>query len=118
MLLCGGYIGPVNRPDDLDRLVQDLEARQRNTLWPDAMVNGSSVDELLIKGSPKATKVQRVGIAIWGLLFLCFGAIFECIAFEKGEAFFVFFGILWLALGAKIFLNAFKRKRGSDREES
>ena len=31
------------------------------------MVNSSSVDALLWKGSPKATKVQRVGIVIWGL---------------------------------------------------
>ncbi len=46
-------------------LLEEVSRRQRNTLWPDAMVNSSSVDALLWKGSPKATKVQRVGIVIW-----------------------------------------------------
>ena len=38
-------------------------------------LNSSSVDALLWKGSPKTTKVQRVGIAIWGLTFLSLGAL-------------------------------------------
>jgi hypothetical protein len=45
--------------DPADHLIEDVRASQRNTLWPDAMVNGSSVDGLLWKGSPKATMVQR-----------------------------------------------------------
>jgi hypothetical protein len=92
-----------------DHLIEDVKASQRNTLWPDAMVNSSSVDALLWKGSPKATKVQRIGIAIWGLTFACLGAFFELVASEKHEPFLMFFGLLWFALGAKILLNAFKR---------
>jgi hypothetical protein len=52
-------------------LFKEVSRRQRNTLWPDAMVNSSSVDALLWKGSPKATKVQRVGIVVWGLTLMC-----------------------------------------------
>ena len=93
-------------------MIEDVRARQRNTLWPDAMVNSSNVDGLLWKGSPKATKIQRIGIAIWGLAFACVGVVFEMIACEKHELFPVFFGLPWLALGIKLFINAFKRNPG------
>jgi hypothetical protein len=99
----------MNHRDSQDHLIEDVRASQGNTLWPEAMVNSSSVDALLWKGSPKATKVQRIGIAIWGLTFASLGAFFELLASEKHEPFLVFFGLLWLALGAKILLNAFKR---------
>jgi hypothetical protein len=58
------------------QVLEAVERRQRNTLWPDAMVNRSSTDSLLWNGSPKATKVQRMGIAIWGVTFLSVGAFF------------------------------------------
>ena len=99
----------MNHRDSQDHLIEDVRASQRNTLWPDAMVNSSSVDALLWKGSPTATKVQRIGIAIWGLTFACFGTFFEMIASQKHQPFLIFFGLLWLALGTKLFLNAFKR---------
>jgi len=95
--------------DPADHLIEDVRASQRNTLWRDAMVNSSSVDGLLWKGSPKATRVQRAGIAIFGLTFALLGAGFEVIASEKHELFPAFFGLLWLALGTKLVLNAFKR---------
>jgi hypothetical protein len=99
----------MNHRDSQDQLIEDVRANQRNTLWPDAMVNSSSVDALLWKGSPNATKVQRIGIAIWGLAFACLGAACELGAYEKHELFPAFFGFPWLALGTKLFLNAFKR---------
>lgn len=48
-----------------------MEAWQRNTLWPDTLRNGALVDAFLWKGSPNATPIQRIGIALFGLLFLC-----------------------------------------------
>ena len=99
----------MNHRDDQAHLIEDVRARQQNTLWPDAMVNSSSVDGLLWKGSQNATKVQRVGVAIWGLGFACIGAVSELGAYEKRELFLAFFGLPWIALGAKLFLNAFKR---------
>jgi uncharacterized membrane protein HdeD (DUF308 family) len=99
----------MNHRDPQNDLIEDVSASQRNTLWPDAMVNSSSVDELLWKGSPKATKVQRIGIAIFGLTFALLGVIFELIASEKHVLLPAFFGLPWLAFGIKLFINAFKR---------
>jgi hypothetical protein len=95
-----------------DHLIEDVRDRQRNTLWPDAMVNSSSADDLLWKGSAKATKVQRVGVALFGLAFACFGGIWEMIGFEEHSRTFAVAGLISLALGAKVFLNAFKRNPG------
>ncbi len=99
----------MNHRDPQDHLIEDVRASQRNTLWPDAVVNSSRVDELLWKGSAKATKVQRLGLAIWGLTFAFLGVIFEMIASQKDELVPAFLGLPLLALGAKTFLNAFKR---------
>ena len=99
----------MKRRDAQDHLIEDVRARQENVLWPRAMVNSTSVDALLWKGSPNATKVQRIGIGIWGLCFFCLGTVCEFGAYEKDELFLAFFGLPWLALGTKIFLNAFKR---------
>ena len=99
----------MNRRNAQDHLIEDVRAKQQNVLWPNATVNSSSVDALLWKGSPSATKVQRVGIGIFGLGFASIGAICEFGAYEKDELFLMFFGLPCLALGAKLFLNAFKR---------
>ena len=57
----------------IEKLVDNVGQRQRNTTWPDAMVNASSADELMWKGSKRITKVQRVGVAIFGLLLVLGG---------------------------------------------
>ncbi len=49
------------------RLREDVELRQRNTIWPDTVRNAAKVDGFLWKGSPTATKVQRVGAFICGM---------------------------------------------------
>jgi hypothetical protein len=97
--------------DQHARLLEEVESRQRNVLWPDAMVNASSVDALLWKGSPKATTVQRVGIVIWGLLFLSLGAFFTFVqAPELHSPMIAVLGLLLLALGTRVTLNAFRRQ--------
>jgi membrane protein DedA with SNARE-associated domain len=74
------------------------------------MVNSSSVDALLWKGSPKATKVQRVGIAIWGLTFLSLGAFFVFVlASEQHSLMAAVIGLFGLALGTRITFKAFRR---------
>jgi hypothetical protein len=66
-----------------------------------ASFNSSSVDALLWKGSPKATKVQRVGIAIWGLTFLSLGAFFLFVlASEQHPLMVAIIGLLGLAATA------------------
>jgi hypothetical protein len=56
-----------------DRLREDLEGRQRATVWPDTLRAGRSVDEFLWKGDPKATPIQRAGLLVfatrWSFLF-------------------------------------------------
>jgi hypothetical protein len=96
--------------DDLRaQVLEDAERRQQNTLWPNAMVNGSSVDGLLWKGSAKATKVQRVGIAIWGLTFLGVGICWLLMARERHDALTGLVGTFFLLVGTKITFNVFKR---------
>jgi hypothetical protein len=57
----------------IEKLVDDVEFKQRNTNWPDVMVNASSADELMWKGSRRITKVQRVGVGLFGLVFFLSG---------------------------------------------
>jgi hypothetical protein len=89
-----------------NRFARDVNARQRNTVWPDTVRNGRSVDALLWKGSPNATEVQRVGMAIFGLLFLAFGANFAYLGVTRAALLYPVSALL-LVLGLKIFLNAF-----------
>jgi|GEM_PF-1672436 len=51
----------------IEELVNEVEFKQRNTTWPDAMVNASRVDEVLWKGSRRITKVQRIGLILFGV---------------------------------------------------
>lgn len=99
----------MNRHDAQDQLIEDVRAKQENALWPRAMVNSSGVDALLWKGSPDATKIQRIGIAIFGLACGCVGAVSELGGYEKRELFLNLFGLPRLALAARLLMNAFKR---------
>jgi hypothetical protein len=60
----------------IEKLANEVEFRQRNTTWPDAMVNASNADELMWKGSRRITKVQRIGVGLFGLVFLFLGVLF------------------------------------------
>jgi len=58
-----------------DPLCDDVELRQRNTVWPDTMRNGMIVDGYLWKGNPKAPLVQRIGAGVFGIAFLMFAVM-------------------------------------------
>jgi hypothetical protein len=91
------------------QLLEEVQSRQRNTLWPDTMRNGQSVDALLWRGSPEATAVQRVGIVVFGLLFLSIGLFFVfSLAPELHSVLSAVFGVFFVALGARVTLNAFR----------
>jgi hypothetical protein len=60
----------------MERLADEVEFKQRNSTWPETMVNAKGVDELLWKGSRRITKVQRVGVALLGLAFVSCGILF------------------------------------------
>jgi hypothetical protein len=63
----------LDEQHQIEKLADEVEFRQRNTTWPDVMVNASSADELMWKGSRRITKVQRIGVGIFGLLFVLSG---------------------------------------------
>ena len=66
---------------------------------------------LLWKGSPKARKVQRIGIAIWGLTFLALDTFFTFAqAPELHSPLLAITDLLLLALSARVTFNAFRRK--------
>lgn len=93
------------------KLRDEVEAAQRNIVWPDTMRNGRLMDALLWRGSPEATTVQRVGIAVFGLLFLSMGLFFIfSLAPELHSVLIAVFGVLASGLGIRVTLNAFRRK--------
>jgi hypothetical protein len=59
-----------------DLLREELEEKQRATVWPDTLRSGRSVDEFLWKGDPKPTPIQRAGLLVfatpWSFLFAVF----------------------------------------------
>ena len=90
-------------------LSEDVRARQRNTVWPDTLRNGLSVDALLWKGSRTATTVQRVGIAIFGLAFFFSGLCFAYMAYATHNIIPAIPSALFALLGLRGFRNTFRR---------
>jgi len=98
---------PLNRREPFE---EEVRARQRNTVWPDPLRNSSSVDRLLWKGSPNATLLQRVGVAIFASAFLIAALNFGEMAYRKQSIFFFFFALFWAVISGRLFLNVFRRK--------
>ena len=93
-------------------MFEDVQNRQRNIVWPDTMRNGRLVDALLWRGSSEATMVQRIGIAVFGLLFLGFGLFFVfSLAPEFHSMSIAVVGVFSVALGVRVTLNAFRHDR-------
>jgi hypothetical protein len=106
---------PRNQRDHLDKIVDELKAKQSNTVWPDPMINSRSVDEFLWKGSTDAPLVQRIGAWIFGLAFILVGVLFveadrESSPDRKSLAA-VIVGVAFFWIGVKVFLNGFRRRK-------
>jgi hypothetical protein len=95
----------------IEGLVKEVEFKQRNTTWPDAMVNAKDVDELLWKGSQRITKVQRVGIALLGLAFILCGVLFigDFGSQSNSRWLPIFFGIGCILVGCKFLWNSIRK---------
>ncbi len=89
------------------QLLDDVRARQRNTVWPDNLRNGLRVNALLWKGSRDATTVQRVGIAIFGLALLSAGLNFAYMSYSQHSTVIAIVSIPFLLLGLRVFWNTF-----------
>lgn len=92
------------------KVVEELKARQRNLVWPDALINSRSVDQFLWRGAPDAPLVQRVGAWLFGLAFIAVGGVFLLVAYKKHFIVFGIFSIVWFFVGGRVFLNGFRRR--------
>lgn len=74
-------------PDDSkqDAWIREVEAKQHNLVWPDAMRNNRGVDALLFKGDPNAPLVQRIGCWIFGCSML-FVTAFAFVEFQQSRS--------------------------------
>ncbi len=99
---------------DRSRIVSDdVRARQRNTIWPDTLRNETTFLGFLWNGSPTATPVQRVGIALIALIFFLIPALLLLYVMahtdsEMSRFVPVAFALLTLAIGCKLLRNAFR----------
>lgn len=83
-------------------------------------MNGRSVDEFLWKGSPDAPLVQRMGAWIFGLAFMLI-AVGVMDAYleqspDRQSIAEVVFAIAVFAVGLKVFLNGFRRRKKGEQE--
>jgi hypothetical protein len=95
--------------DSNEALRRELEAKQRNILFPDTLANSSRVDEFLWKGSPNPTAIQRCGLAIFALFYL--GAAAFCFLVDPHIPVGVVPGIAFAVLGGKSAYNALRRSK-------
>jgi hypothetical protein len=110
-------IGGVSHRDPNDFLEKSRQ-RQRNLVFPDTVRNVRSVDAFLWRGSPNPTRVQRVGAWLFGITFIGLGAClitFVGAARSDGEWVGAFvlasMSVGAIALGIRIFLNGFPRRK-------
>ena len=91
-------------------VVDELKARQRNLVWPDALISSRRVDEFLWRGAPDAPLVQRVGARLFGLAFTLAGIFGLIVTYEKHFIAFGILSIVCIYVGGRIFLNGFLRR--------
>ena len=96
-------------PDPQERLRKDIEARQRNVFLEDQIRNGLSVDAFLWRGDPKATRVQRVALLLFGLVFLAGFVMLISAAVERHTIFGGLVSLLILTISLRLLLNALRR---------
>jgi hypothetical protein len=63
------------------------------------------------KGSPKATKVQRVGVAIFGLWYLVIAGGTAYVAVELQSTVLGILAAFVLVVGVKVTFNAFRKQK-------
>jgi Flp pilus assembly protein TadB len=98
---------------DLERIREDAEERQRAILVPDLIRSGRSVDEFMWKGDPKASPVQRIGLLIFGVMFLVFFALAVLLIVTRkweGLPVGLVVGVISGIFSFRFLRNAFKKK--------
>lgn len=103
---------------EIDRMREEIEERQRATVYPDRLRAGRSVDEFLWKGDPKAPPVQRAGLVVFGAFWFFLFTI-SIIVVIKGilerdlttTIFGTVFGAVIGYVDFRLFRNAFRHER-------
>ena len=95
--------------NELDDYIESVKVRQKNSLWPDVLRGGRSVDEFLWKGASDAPLVQRVGAVILALAYLLVGLAFVSMALEQGEWFTGAFAALIFIVAGWFIRNALRK---------
>ncbi|HWA94507.1 MAG TPA: hypothetical protein VG844_07880 [Terracidiphilus sp.] len=100
---------------ELDRIREEAEEKQRAILYPDTLRSGRSVDEFLWNGDPHPKPVQRVGLALFGMLFSGLAVLGIVLLFTQdnwpGRIFGIAMGLLAGIAGARLMGNAFRHIR-------
>jgi hypothetical protein len=95
----------------VDEMVDDLRARQRNTVFPDGRAGGGRLDALLWKGSDTLSGIQRVGIAFIGLFMVMIAVAFAAEAATDHSILWTSFAIGLLYVGARVLFNSIPKRK-------
>lgn len=103
--------------DGPERFRSYIEAKQRNTDWPDTLRNGSNVDAVLWKGSTRLTGIQRAGIWIFGIFFLLASFGLALTAWERHSGLALLPVAFSLFIAARLIRNACRRNSPRPKDE-
>jgi hypothetical protein len=94
-----------------EQVRKDVEARQRNTVFPDTLPNGRTIDAFFWKGDPRASLIPRIGLVLFALCFILIAVVFASIPFQKEDGWGVdfFIALFPFLLAIRFLRNAFLR---------
>jgi hypothetical protein len=95
------------------RLIEQIKAKQQNTVWPSPLINSKAVDEFLWKGASDAPLVQRIGACIFGAAFISLGVFFVGLAVEQKTYVAVVFAGVFTWVGGRIFWNGLRNRKNT-----
>jgi hypothetical protein len=96
---------------DPSGFMAEIGAKQRNLLWPDTLVNQRGVTELLWRGAPNPTRVQRIAAWLFGLFWVGVGLEFFYLNLSERSLFGIVLSWLSILFGVRIFRNGFPRRK-------
>ena len=96
-----------------EQIREDVEARQKATVFPDTVRNVVTIYAFLWKGDPKAKPIQRAGLVVFGLTFLLIAVGMASTPFQKsfedGSSIIFIMALLYILLSMRLLRNAFLR---------
>jgi hypothetical protein len=101
----------VNRHErtaGLRRFIEEIKAKQRNTVWPGPLLNGRSVDAFVWKGSPVASLVQRIGLWLIGSFYFAVGVLLLSLARRGQSLVLAIISVGAISIGLRVFFNGFQ----------